>query len=320
MKRLIAIVAVACLAVLGLASPANAAVDPAVAQGQATRLYSAYFLRDPDLAGLRFWIDRLEGGGSLQDVSQFFAESPEFEDRYGELTDAEFIELVYQNVLDRSPDATGRAFWLAQLRSGAIDRGGVMIGFSESPEYVEQTETTPPVPARSFNDGTHVEVAGTWRNLSNAEGCYWARTAEEPDGDELPNGVEPPAPGTDGIIANDLVENDGRSIVTVEETDAAFITDGCGTWVPDIGPITVSPTAPFGEGTFRVGRDVAPGTWRSSRTDDTCTLERLADFSGEDDAVIEAETESDRSVLSVTIDEGDAGFWSEGCGTWSKVG
>ena len=123
MKRLLAITAVAALMTLGLSSPAGAANDPAVLQGQATRLYSAYFLRDPDRAGLRFWIGRLDGGQSLGAVSQFFSQSPEFDERYGDLDDGEFVDLVYQNVLGRLPDATGRAFWVSQLDSGAYDRG-----------------------------------------------------------------------------------------------------------------------------------------------------------------------------------------------------
>jgi hypothetical protein len=165
MKRLLAIAAVI-LFTLGLSAPAGAATDPAVVQGQATRLYSAYFLRDPDLAGLKFWIDRLTSGDDLGEVSQFFSTSPEFEETYGDLDDGEFVDLVYQNVLGRLPDATGRAFWVGQLGSGAFDRGRVMIGFSESPEYVEDTGTTPPT-AMGFADGVHTEKPGTWRNVEN---------------------------------------------------------------------------------------------------------------------------------------------------------
>ena len=45
------------------------------------------------------------------------------------------MTLVYQNVLGRSPDASGLAYWRGQLDSGASTRGQVMTGFSESPEY-----------------------------------------------------------------------------------------------------------------------------------------------------------------------------------------
>jgi len=99
------------------------------------RLYFAYFLRIPDYDGLNYWIGQFKAGNSLDTVSQAFAQSPEFTSRYGGLTNAQFVNLVYQNVLGRGPDAAGAAFWTGQLDSAAKTRGQVMTQFSESPEY-----------------------------------------------------------------------------------------------------------------------------------------------------------------------------------------
>jgi hypothetical protein len=99
------------------------------------RLYFAYFLRIPDYGGLQFWIQQYRAGMPLATISQNFATSAEFTGRYGSLSNAQFVTQVYQNVLGRAPDAGGLAFWLGQLNSGAMNRGAVMIGFSESPEY-----------------------------------------------------------------------------------------------------------------------------------------------------------------------------------------
>jgi uncharacterized delta-60 repeat protein len=99
------------------------------------RLYFAYFLRIPDYDGLNFWIGYYRGGNSLEAVSGQFAGSPEFVNRYGALDNGQFVDLVYQNVLGRLPDAGGRAFWQGELDSGARTRGQVMLGFSESAEY-----------------------------------------------------------------------------------------------------------------------------------------------------------------------------------------
>ena len=54
------------------------------------------------------------------------------------------MTIVYQNVLHREPDPDGFAYWLAGLDSGKFGRGQMMIGFSESPEYVAQTGTLAP--------------------------------------------------------------------------------------------------------------------------------------------------------------------------------
>jgi hypothetical protein len=100
-----------------------------------TRLYFAYFLRIPDYGGLLFWVNSFKSGTSLSAISNAFAQSAEFQARYGSLNNAEFVTLVYNNVLGRAPDAGGLAFWTGQLDSGAMTRGQVMLGFSESPEY-----------------------------------------------------------------------------------------------------------------------------------------------------------------------------------------
>ena len=100
------------------------------------RLYMAYFDRAPDYAGLVFWMARYRAGMSLADVSQAFAQSPEFVQKYGQKTNAEFVQLVYRNVLGRQPDSAGYAHWLGELDSGRRTRGGVMIGFSQSLEYM----------------------------------------------------------------------------------------------------------------------------------------------------------------------------------------
>ncbi len=116
-----------------------------------TRLYSAYFLRAPDDGGYAFWSDEFSSGRrGLQNMSDFFASSDEFRALYANLSNREFVQLVYQNVLGRQPDVEGLNFWTGRLDSGAMSRGTVMINFSESSEYVQLTGTVPPI-AGYFN-------------------------------------------------------------------------------------------------------------------------------------------------------------------------
>jgi hypothetical protein len=99
------------------------------------RLYWAYFDRIPDTDGLLHWIHETGSGATLDTVSQAFAGSNEFQGTYGSLSDPQFVQLVYRNVLDRAPDGEGEAYWAERLRNGSSSRGQVMTGFSESPEY-----------------------------------------------------------------------------------------------------------------------------------------------------------------------------------------
>ena len=99
------------------------------------RLYFAYFLRIPDYDGLNYWVGQFSHGGSLVDISQAFAGSAEFQDQYGALDNGQFVTRVYQNVLGREPDTDGLNYWTGQLDSGAMNRGEMMVAFSESAEY-----------------------------------------------------------------------------------------------------------------------------------------------------------------------------------------
>ncbi len=106
------------------------------------RLYCAYFLRYPDLAGFGFWFDtHVNEGWSLARISDFFATGAEFDATYGSLNNDQFVTLIYNNVLSRSPEPVGYAFWVNQLNSGGFTRGEVMLFFSQSDEFKGLTGT-----------------------------------------------------------------------------------------------------------------------------------------------------------------------------------
>ena len=46
---------------------------------------------------------------------------------------------MYLHTLGRSSDADGKASWVGALRTGALDRAEVVVGFSESPEHQAAT-------------------------------------------------------------------------------------------------------------------------------------------------------------------------------------
>lgn len=104
-------------------------VDPVI------RLFSAYFLRPPDPGGLDFWLGRRRSGTTLSRISDNFAGSSEFARRYGSLSNRDYVKVVYQNVLNRPPDAKGLDYWTGQLDARKKSRGQVMLNFSDSNEY-----------------------------------------------------------------------------------------------------------------------------------------------------------------------------------------
>lgn len=108
------------------------------AQSPITRLYLAYFDRLPDASGLTYWTNRTRATTTLATVSANFAASTEFQNTYGSLTDAQFVELAYQNVFHRPADPSGRTYWLNKLATGTT-RAELMLNFSQSNEFKNDT-------------------------------------------------------------------------------------------------------------------------------------------------------------------------------------
>lgn len=106
------------------------------------RLYRAALGREAEPFGLGYWIDRLDKGTSLQQIAHEFTWQPEFDQKYGEdPSDEVFLERLYQNVLNRAPDADGYAYWLTRVDDSSREQ--IMLEFSDSVENkVQVLEST----------------------------------------------------------------------------------------------------------------------------------------------------------------------------------
>lgn len=106
--------------------------------GQAYRIYQAAFARTPDNDGLKYWIDALDSDMTLIDVARGFVSSAEFQSVYGvNPSNLSLVEKLYENVLGRSGEAAGIAFWESELNSGNRDQAQVLMDFAESAENIQ---------------------------------------------------------------------------------------------------------------------------------------------------------------------------------------
>ncbi len=112
------------------------------AEGPIRRLYLAFFGREGTASDVTYWTGRYSGGTPLVSIADFFSTSVEFDNTYGSLSDAQFVNLVYLSVLGRSADWAGFDFWMAQLDAGT-SRGEMMLEFSQSAEFIKSTGTLP---------------------------------------------------------------------------------------------------------------------------------------------------------------------------------
>jgi hypothetical protein len=122
---------------------------------------------------------------------------------------------------------------------------------TEEPEPTEEPTEEPEPSANTFGDGTWVVGTdikpGTYRAADAGNSCYWER---------LKN-----FSGSFGAIISNDNGSGGPLIVTIERSDEGFSTEDCGDWSDDLSPVTSSRNA-FGDGTYIVGVDISPGTYR----------------------------------------------------------
>lgn len=125
---------------LDAANAVAVAANPAAWSDDVFRLYRATLDREPDAAGFMAWAQNLASGQSYLDVIGGFTRSGEFQKSYGDLSDtAAFITQLYQNVLNRAPDAGGLNGWLNAIETTG-SRDVVVQGLAQSAEFKTQTE------------------------------------------------------------------------------------------------------------------------------------------------------------------------------------
>ncbi len=99
---------------------------------------------------------------------------------------------------------------------------------------------------------------------------------------------------------------------------------GCGTWRTAFPADTPKIVPAPRDGQYRVGIDVAPGTYVATVPDDAgewgCYVAALSDFKGTYDSILAnyASTTPGES-FSWEVYEDDAGFETNGCGQWTRV-
>jgi hypothetical protein len=110
--------------------------------GSGYMLYKAAFNRTPDAGGLGYWIGKMDAGMSYSDVANNFVTSTEFKTAFGGSNPSvnTLVTKLYNNVLNRTPDSGGLAFWQEKLNTG-WSTADVLGFFSTSGENV--TNLTP---------------------------------------------------------------------------------------------------------------------------------------------------------------------------------
>jgi hypothetical protein len=77
------------------------------------------------------------------------------------------------------------------------------------------------------------------------------------------------------------------------------------------------PKTKFGDGTYLVGTEIQPGTYKNSSSN-SCYYERLSGLTGSLDEILSNENPSGPAIVEIL--SSDKAFKSQRCGTWEKIG
>ena len=118
-------------------------IEGANSAGGIYRTYKAAFNRTPEKAGFGFWIDRADNGASAVQMAEEFVWSAEFQTLYGVTTTDQYltgnnveavVDLFYQNVLGRTPDPVGLAYYTSTIEDQNKTGGQVLAEIADSAE------------------------------------------------------------------------------------------------------------------------------------------------------------------------------------------
>lgn len=102
--------------------------------GFVTRLYVNILGRQPEPAGLKYWVNKISSGEkSVIWVSTYgFFHSKEYKNK--KTTNSQFVNICYKTFLDRNAEPGGYNYWMKKLSSG-MTRDEVLSGFAYSKEF-----------------------------------------------------------------------------------------------------------------------------------------------------------------------------------------
>jgi N-acetylmuramoyl-L-alanine amidase len=183
----------------------------ASAQSFVKRVYQRSLNIDPDQTTINNWADKLAAGTITHaDVIRGIIISKQFNDR--KLTDSQYVDVLYNAVLDRDPESNGAAVWLDQLKK--ISRKAVLEYFLTSTEFTALLN--------QYNQYGY-NYTGTIDNTAAETTASDTTDSETAFGLSILNGV-----GVKGIAAKtsgllkEIKDSDGKDKYRIDEvTDAS---------------------------------------------------------------------------------------------------
>jgi hypothetical protein len=199
---------------------------------------------------------------------------------------------------DTAPDSTAGSAQEQEAEQSTVEPGA-----DAATDAADEATSDPADSLAGFGDGTYIVgesiEPGVYRSADSSL-CYWERVS-----------------GFGGTLGEIIANGNDATIIEISADDAGFKTQRCGQWLPLEDTYPSTPATEFADGTYEVGTHIEPGRYSNSGGE-TCYYERVSGFSRTLGDIISNDFGSTTAV--VEIREGDRGFTTRGCGTWTKSG
>ncbi len=123
---------------------------PQASLNRIAELYVAFFNRMPDGDGMQFWVESFKSGQTINQIAEAFYNAGVFFSNItgyrADMTNDEFINIVYRNVLGRpeGADTGGLDFWRAELSSGRASKGPLVSSILDAAHGVTFSDPNNP--------------------------------------------------------------------------------------------------------------------------------------------------------------------------------
>ena len=103
-----------------------------------TNLYIQFYNRRPQTDEINYWVIKMEWGlVSYSEIPGIFLSSKEFNER--KISNADFINILYQGLFDRPADTDGSKYWADTLKRG-VNKSEAAAAFLNSDEFKKLSE------------------------------------------------------------------------------------------------------------------------------------------------------------------------------------
>ena len=190
---------------------------------QLIELYIATFDRAPDFDGFTYWLANITTNGwSIEDVAKSMFDSKEVEDNYpSTLSNSDYIDKIYNNVLNRYADDAGKSYWVKQMDDGAISKDQMLLAVINGANADTGSETDKQILENKKEAGSYFTITHQLNDINLAKSIMEPITADVLTVEQAKDAVD--ISTYSQVPTNIIIEGTDANDIITSTVDSNFI-------------------------------------------------------------------------------------------------